>query len=94
MVALKRESQEICFVPDGDYSRIIRDRAGADSPALTRGPIVTSHGETVGEHDGYAHYTIGQRRGLPGGFAQPMYVVAIRPADRAVVIGEVRRPAG
>jgi tRNA-specific 2-thiouridylase len=44
-------------------------------------------GTVVGEHDGYARYTIGQRRGVPGGFAEPMYVVAIRPAERAVVIG-------
>jgi tRNA-specific 2-thiouridylase len=44
-------------------------------------------GEIVGEHDGYARFTIGQRRGLPGGFHEPMFVVAIRPEERAVVIG-------
>jgi tRNA-specific 2-thiouridylase len=44
-------------------------------------------GTVVGEHDGYARYTIGQRRGVPGGFGEAMYVVAIRPAERAVVIG-------
>ena len=46
-----------------------------------------SDGSVVGTHDGYARFTIGQRRGLPGGFKVPMFVVAIRPTDRAVVIG-------
>ncbi|MEO5903111.1 MAG: tRNA 2-thiouridine(34) synthase MnmA, partial [Gemmatimonadaceae bacterium] len=87
VVAEKPESQEICFVPDGDYMKILRQRLPPDAPALTRGPIITSDGRTVGEHEGFARYTIGQRRGVPGGFAIPMYVVAIRPDDRAVIIG-------
>jgi tRNA-specific 2-thiouridylase len=87
VVADKPESQEICFVPDGDYMKILRERLPADAPALAKGPIVTSEGRVIGEHDGYARYTIGQRRGLPGGFAEPIYVVAIRPRDRAVVVG-------
>ena len=87
VVADKIESQDICFVPDGDHAKIIASRLGRDTPALARGPVVLLDGTVVGEHDGYARYTIGQRRGVPGGFAQPMYVVAIRPAERAVVIG-------
>jgi tRNA-specific 2-thiouridylase len=87
VVAEKVESQDICFVPDGDHTKIIRRRLGADTPSLARGPLMLADGRVVGEHDGYARFTIGQRRGLPGGFAEPMYVVAIRPADRAVVIG-------
>lgn len=87
VVAEKPDSQEICFVPDGDYIRVIRERLGGDSPALARGPILTSDGKQVGEHDGFARFTIGQRRGLPGGFRFPMYVVSIRPVDRAVIIG-------
>src|SRR5688500_5663358 len=87
VVAEKPESQEICFVPDGDYMKILRGRLASDSPALARGPILTTDGQHVGEHHGCAGYTIGQRRGLPGGFRIPMYVVGIRPADRAVVIG-------
>jgi tRNA-specific 2-thiouridylase len=67
--------------------KILRERLPADAPALSQGPIVTSEGRVIGEHDGYARYTIGQRRGLPGGFAEPIYVVAIRPRDRAVVVG-------
>ena len=87
IVADKPESQDICFVPDGDHAAVIRARLGADAPSLQRGPIVTADGRTVGEHDGFARYTIGQRRGLPGGFAQPMFVVAIEPATRTVIIG-------
>jgi tRNA-uridine 2-sulfurtransferase len=87
VVAEKPESQEICFVPDGDYMKILRQRLAPDAPALSRGPIVTSDGRHVGDHDGFARYTIGQRRGVPGGFRIPMYVVGIRPHDRAVVIG-------
>lgn len=87
LVAEKRESQDICFVPDGDHTRIIRQRLGSDTPALQPGPVRLSDGSTVGEHDGYARFTIGQRRGIPGGFAEPMYVVAIEPSSRTVIIG-------
>ncbi len=83
----KVESQDICFVPDGDHANVIAARLGADSPPLQRGAVVLSDGRSVGEHMGYARYTIGQRRGLPGGFREPMFVTAIRPATREVVIG-------
>jgi len=87
LIAEKAESQDICFVPDGDHTKIIRQRLGSDAPSLTPGPFVLSNGAAVGMHDGFARFTIGQRRGLPGGFREPMFVVAIRPDDRAVVIG-------
>jgi tRNA-specific 2-thiouridylase len=87
VIAEKIESQDICFVPDGDHTKIIRQRLGDDAPALAHGPFVLSNGNTVGTHDGFARFTIGQRRGLPGGFREPMFVVDIRPGDRAVVIG-------
>ena len=87
LIAEKVESQDICFVPDGDHTKIIRQRLGADAPSLSPGPFVLSDGTPVGTHDGFARFTIGQRRGLPGGFREPMFVVAIRPDDRAVVIG-------
>lgn len=87
MVANKADSQEICFVPDGDYVKVIAQRAGAESPALQSGPIVHSSGRVLGEHDGYARFTVGQRRGLPGGFTDALYVVAIRPESRAVIVG-------
>jgi tRNA-uridine 2-sulfurtransferase len=87
LIAEKRESQDICFVPDGDHTRVIARTLGADAPALARGPLLLRDGTVVGEHTGYARYTVGQRRGLPGGFPEPMFVVAIEPATRAVVIG-------
>jgi len=86
-VADKPESQEICFVPDGDYVQILRRELGPGAPALSPGPIVSTSGETLGEHEGFARYTIGQRRGLPGGSADPLYVVALRPDTREVVVG-------
>jgi tRNA-specific 2-thiouridylase len=87
LIAEKTESQDICFVPDGDHTKIIRQRLGDGTPSLSPGPFVLSNGSAVGTHDGFARFTIGQRRGLPGGFREPMFVVAIRPDDRAVVIG-------
>lgn len=85
--AEKVESQDICFVPDGDHVRVIAEHLGADAPALQRGPLRLATGDVIGEHEGFARYTIGQRKGLPGGFAEPMYVVEIVPSERAVVIG-------
>jgi tRNA-uridine 2-sulfurtransferase len=87
VTADKRESVEICFVPDGDYAGVLERHLPGDAPALTPGPLVTVGGDVVGEHAGFARYTVGQRRGLPGGFGEPMYVVAIRPETRTVVIG-------
>jgi tRNA-specific 2-thiouridylase len=87
VVAEKVESQDICFVPDGDHTKIIAKRLGADAPALARGPFVLSDGTVAGWHEGYARFTVGQRRGVPGGFTEAMYVTAIRPHERAVVIG-------
>jgi tRNA-specific 2-thiouridylase len=85
--AEKPESQEICFVPDGDYLKVLADYLPADAPALSPGAIVTTAGEVIGEHAGFARYTIGQRRGLPGGRSVPLHVVAIRPETREVVVG-------
>jgi len=94
VTADKPESVEICFVPDDDYVGVLERRLPADAPALTPGPLVTTSGEVVGRHHGYARYTIGQRRGLPGGFAEPRFVVAIRPERREVVIGTADELAG
>jgi tRNA-specific 2-thiouridylase len=87
VTAEKPESVEICFVPDGDYAKVLERRLPVLSPALAAGPIVTTGGEVVGTHDGFARYTIGQRKGIPGGMGEPRYVVAIRPESREVVIG-------
>ena len=85
--AEKPESQDICFVPDGNHVRILEEHLGADAPSLSSGPLRLHTGEEIGEHQGFARYTIGQRKGLPGGFAQPMFVVDIIASERAVVIG-------
>ena len=83
----KPESQEICFVPSGDYRDLLRRRLDAVHPALEPGPMVLIDGTVVGRHEGFAGFTIGQRKGLPGGFAEPMFVLDIRPDRREVVIG-------
>jgi tRNA-specific 2-thiouridylase len=83
----KPESVEICFVPDDDYVGVLERHLPPDAPALSPGPILTRAGDRIGEHAGFARYTVGQRRGLPGGSARPLYVVDIRPEDRAVVVG-------
>jgi tRNA-specific 2-thiouridylase len=87
VTAEKAESVEICFVPDNDYVSVLERELPADAPALSPGAFVTTSGDVVGEHDGFARYTVGQRKGLPGGFGVPMYVVAIRPETREVVVG-------
>lgn len=87
ITADKVESQDICFVPDGNHARVIAERLGADAAPLAPGPIELRDGTVVGTHQGFARYTIGQRRGVPGGFDVPMFVTAIVPERRAVVIG-------
>jgi tRNA-specific 2-thiouridylase len=87
VTADKPESVEICFVPDDDYAAVLERHLPADAPALMPGPFVTTSGRVVGEHRGFARYTIGQRRGVPGGAREPRYVVAIRPETREVVLG-------
>lgn len=84
----KPESVEICFVPGDDYVQVLEQHLPAGAAALTPGPLVSTTGERLGEHEGFARYTIGQRRGLPGGATTPRYVVAIRPETREVVVGE------
>jgi tRNA-specific 2-thiouridylase len=86
VTADKPESQEICFVPTGDYRDLLEKRLG-EHPALDPGLIVRRSGEVVGEHAGYAGFTVGQRKGLGGGFAEPLFVLGVRPATREVVVG-------
>lgn len=80
----KKDSYDICFVPGGDYRQVVKKFAPeAERP----GDIVTLEGEVVGQHDGIVGYTVGQRKGLGGGWAEPMFVVEIRPQTNEVVIG-------
>ena len=83
-VAAKRDSQEICFVPDQDHARFVRQHRG---PIDTSGEIVTTDGTVVGRHAGFEQYTVGQRKGLRLAFGEPRYVVRIEPESHRVVIG-------
>jgi tRNA-specific 2-thiouridylase len=84
-VAAKPDSQDICFVPNGDYAAVVRKvRPEAAQP----GEIVDLDGRVLGEHRGLIHFTVGQRRGLDiGGRAAPLYVVRLEPEARRVVVG-------
>jgi tRNA-specific 2-thiouridylase len=83
-VASKPDSQEICFVPDGDYAAFIERAA----PELKRpGRLVNQAGEVVGSHPGVHRFTIGQRRGLGVSAPEPLYVLSIRPESAEVVVG-------
>ncbi len=83
----KPESFEICFVPDNDYAGVLRQYLEPDHPALSEGEITLEDGSLAGRHNGYAHYTVGQRKRVPGGYAEPMFVTEIRPQSKRVVIG-------
>jgi tRNA-specific 2-thiouridylase len=85
----KQESVEICFVPEGDYAAVLEQHLPADAPALSPGAFVTREGKVLGEHRGYARFTIGQRKGVPGGGRAAQYVVEIRPGSREVVLGGI-----
>jgi tRNA-specific 2-thiouridylase len=84
-VADKAESQEICFVPDGDYAAFVERQA----PSVEReGPILDAAGREVGRHRGVHGFTVGQRRGLGLTSPRPLYVLEVRPETRSVVVGE------
>jgi len=85
----KPESQEICFVPDGDYARFVEDYARSEMGTRTppRGPITDVAGVEIGEHSGLHHYTIGQRRGIGVSSAEPLYVVNIEVPRNRLVVG-------
>jgi tRNA-uridine 2-sulfurtransferase len=84
-VAEKPESQDICFVPDGDYVRFLEEQRGAGT---MNGDIVYIDGRVLGSHQGTYRYTIGQRRGLGLAWPKPLYVIGIDAANRQVIVGE------
>lgn len=88
-VAEKNDSQEICFVPNGDYAAFIDAyfREKGISPQQTRGEIVTSDGLVLGEHNGTHHFTVGQRRGLRVAAGEPLYVIQTDPSTQRVLVG-------
>lgn len=83
-VAAKPDSQDICFVPDGDYASYIEENAGVQIP---EGNFVTTDGTILGKHKGITHYTVGQRKGLGLALGYPAFVLEIRPETNEVVIG-------
>jgi tRNA-uridine 2-sulfurtransferase len=89
-VSEKAESQEICFVPDGDYAGFIDrylDAEGQSSRLPGTGEITNMQGDVVGEHQGIHHFTVGQRRGIGISNERPLYVLSIDSATNRVVVG-------
>lgn len=84
-VAHKPDSQDICFVPDGDYASFIEKTADQTFP---QGNFVLTDGTIVGRHNGIIHYTVGQRKGLGVAMGYPVFVLAIRPETNEVVLGK------
>ena len=82
--ARKHDSQDICFVPDGDYAKVIENRTGKTPEP---GPFLDLNGNVIGTHRGIIHYTVGQRRGLRMPSDGKIYVVRILPEQNAVVVG-------
>jgi len=83
-IADKPDSQDICFVPDGNYSKIIEKlRPGALDP----GDIVHTDGTVLGKHNGIINYTIGQRKGLGVAWSEPLYVIKLDPKNKQVIVG-------
>lgn len=80
----KPDSQDICFVPDGDYAKVVELHSGRKSPT---GKFVGTDGKILGEHKGIIHYTVGQRKGLGISAPEPLYVVRLNTEDNTVVLG-------
>ena len=85
-VAEKIDSQEICFVPGNDYKSFLRSHIGEEG--FHHGEIYDVDGQCLGEHEGIELFTIGQRKGLPGGSPRPRYVVDLDPATNRVIVGD------
>lgn len=84
----KSESYEICFIPDNDYNRFLKDAVPGLTDQVKGGKIKNLQGETIGIHDGYPFYTIGQRKGLNIAGTKAYYVVDIDPEENIVVVGD------
>lgn len=84
--ANKSESQEICFIPDNNYHSLLKS-VKPETKLLANGKLLNTEGDIVGRHEGYTFYTIGQRKGLGGGFSKPMYVVDIKSDNNNIIVG-------
>ncbi len=87
-VAAKSDSQDLCFLADGDYRRFLRDWAG---DAIRPGPIVDADGHVMGQHNGLPYYTIGQRKGLGLDSPTPLFVLELQPETNTLVVGPAQR---
>jgi tRNA-specific 2-thiouridylase len=89
-LAEKQDSQEICFVPGGDYKKFLDAYLAEQGEALpdTAGELVTSDGQVIGEHRGIHNFTVGQRKGLGVATGSPLYVIQIKGDTREVVVGK------
>ena len=87
-VATKPDSYEICFIPDNNYHRFLKEKVDDLEEKVSGGVFVDKHGKIVGEHKGFPFYTIGQRRGLDLPMGKPVYVTHIDARNNVITIGE------
>jgi len=87
-LAEKRESQEICFVPNNDYRSFLKERMSEIQNKVKKGNFITTEGKIVGQHQGIAFYTVGQRKGLGIALGEPYYIVEIRKDTNEIVLGK------
>lgn len=87
VVAKKKDSQEICFIPDNDYKKYIKKNTKVNE---NKGKFIDLNGNVLGNHDGIINYTIGQRKGLGISFSKPLYVIDIDVKNNNVILGEVK----
>ncbi len=83
--ANKKDSQDICFVPDGDYAKVMLQYGGN---VLPKGDFIDTDGNIIGQHQGISHYTIGQRKGLGISFPEPRYVTHVDPKEHTITLGK------
>ncbi|HON52704.1 MAG TPA: tRNA 2-thiouridine(34) synthase MnmA [Bacteroidales bacterium] len=87
-LAKKRESQEICFIPDDDYRNFLKKRVPHLESSVNGGEFISTTGKHLGTHKGYPFYTIGQRKGLNIALGKPTYVVAIKKDTNQIILGD------
>jgi tRNA-specific 2-thiouridylase len=93
-IAEKKESQEICFIPDNNYHRLLKTMQPHLAREIAEGDILNTDGQVIGKHPGYPFYTIGQRKGLGGGYSEPQYVVHINAQKNQITIGNKKALTG
>lgn len=86
-LASKRESQEICFIPDNDYRKFLKENVKGLEEKVANGNFISTNGKILGKHKGYPFYTIGQRKGLEIALGQPMYVTNIDADKNEITLG-------